>query len=73
MKEDGTFLSLQEFNEAYHLNVNFLNYLSIQNAIPFEWRRTIAMFGHNINSTINTNIKTVKESKNPSRVFYKIV
>ena len=66
MKEDGTFLSLQEFNEAYHLNVNFLNYLSIQNAIPFERRRTIAMFGHNINSTINTNIKTVKASKKAS-------
>ena len=30
------------------------------------------MFGHNINSTINTNIKTVKESKKPSRVFYKM-
>ena len=61
IKDDGTFLSLQEFNEAYNLNVNFLNHLRIQNAIPNEWRRTIEMFGHNIICTLNTNVKTVKE------------
>ena len=52
IKEDGKCLLLPDFNEAYNLNVNFLNHLSIQNAVTFEWRRTIRPFRRQITDLV---------------------
>ena len=41
VKNDGHFLTVNEFNVKYNMNVNFLNYASVVSAIPASWKRVI--------------------------------
>jgi hypothetical protein len=45
MERDGGFMTLEGFNNKYNLNVNFIDFHRLINAVPREWRQTI------INST----------------------
>ena len=71
IKNDGNFLTLEELNENFNMNVNFLDYLSIQNAIPREWRRSLLTYGKNLNIISNKNITILQELKKPSKFFHK--
>ena len=71
IKNNGNFLTLAELNENFNMNVNFLNYLSIQNAIPREWRRSLLTYGKNLTIISNKNITILQELKKPLKFFHK--
>ena len=41
LNQQGTFLTYQEFMQKYTIHVNFVNYLSIIDAIPVSWKKTV--------------------------------
>ena len=41
LNQQGTFLTYQEFMQKYTIHVNFVNYLSIIDAIPVSWKKTL--------------------------------
>ena len=73
IKNDGNFLTVEELNENFNMNVNFLDYLSIQNAIPREWRRSLLTYGKNLNIISNKNITILQELKKPSKASVTIL
>ena len=38
MERDGGFMTLERFNNKYNINVNFIDFHGLINAIPREWR-----------------------------------
>jgi hypothetical protein len=41
INDHGGFLTVDEIYEIYHVKVNFLNYNSLKDAIPMEWREKL--------------------------------
>ena len=41
LNENSDFLSVEEFNQRYNLNTNFVSLYQIRKALPFTWRQSI--------------------------------
>jgi hypothetical protein len=72
MERDGGFMTLEGFNNKYHVNVNLIDFHGLINAVPREWRQTI------INSTPfeevnNKYINLLKSIEKPTTYFYRIL
>jgi len=72
MERDGGFMTLEGFNNKYNLNVNFIDFHGLINALPREWRQTI------LNSTPfeevnNKYINLLKSIEKPTKYFYRIL
>ena len=72
MERDGGFMTLEGFNNKYNLNVNFIDFHGLINAVPREWRQTI------LNSTPfeevnNKYINLLKSMEKPTKYFYRIL
>ena len=72
MERDDGFMTLEGFNNKYNLNVNFIDFLGLINAVPREWRQTI------LNSTPfeevnNKYINLLKSIEKPTTYFYRIL
>ena len=75
LREDGSFLSYNEFSEENgtqdELGTNFLDYMAIVHSIPVEWKPTMQQTGRisdGFNETKSLN--TVRNLAKPSRYFY---
>ena len=65
-------MTLEEFNNKYNLNVNFIDFHGLINAVPREWRQTI------LNSTPleevnNKYTNLLKSIENPTKYFCRIL
>ena len=59
LTNDGKFLSFVEFRNLYLLDVNFIEYYGVINAIPLHWKRLIR--NHNkIQNIIHLQVKLSK-------------
>jgi hypothetical protein len=54
LDQNGNILNYQYFIQKYGINVNFLNYLSIINAIPASWKVTLFENNNDDNHTAYT-------------------
>ena len=70
LDDRGQILNYHNFNQKFNINVNFLNYFSIINAIPTTWKNIIKMeygnklnapdYNYTINKIINAKTKICK-------------
>ena len=51
VNENGEFLSHEEINAKYHLQVTFLDIFSIRSAIPHKWKELLTKENINLNSS----------------------
>ena len=70
VKNDGNFMSLQELNNTFMININFLQYHGIKRAIPKIWKEKIQNEKKKLVDTEPVNIKYIKQLKKPGRFFY---
>ena len=68
--ENNNFLTLEEFQNSYHLNVNFLQVYSIYSMIPQTWKNIILQ-SPKLTSITNDNLDYIKSHKKSSQFFYK--
>ena len=65
--------SLDEFNLKYDCNLNFLDYMSILQAIPKQWRKTIQEDVDYIKVTTPNTLETLLNCKHPVKWLYKVL
>ena len=71
--QDGSFLSVDDFNIKYGLNVNFIMYYGILSAIPNGWKQILNadIIDEVTNETLESNLKKVsKQLKVPKYVYH---
>ena len=68
--EDGKFLTYNEFVNAYHVGINFLNYASLIQAIPVDWKQTINRNEIKLDQIENFWIDKVCKKQKPNKCAY---
>ena len=68
-RENGGFLSYDEFTSLYLLNTDFLQYHGILSAIPRIWKKTIK-FIKPIDCVYHPLVKVIQGLAKPNRLFY---
>ena len=69
----GQFLTFQEFNQKYEVNVNFLNYEGFKRAIMTYMRRFNFQISNNEINEANVCIEKIRSVSKGSQVFYNIL
>ena len=72
LTNDGKFMSFAEFRNLYLLDVNFIEFYSVIDAIPLCWKRLVK----NQNKTqniIHPHVNLLKNSLKPTKPFYQIL
>ena len=65
-------MTLEGFNNKYNLNVNFIDFLGLINAVPRGWRQTI-LNSIPFEEVNNKYINLLKSIENPTKYFYRIL
>ena len=67
--ENGNFLSLEHLRNMYQVNVNFVEYYSLIDAIPLDWRRLIRN-QKKLQNIVHPLVKLLKNSIKTTKPFY---
>jgi len=70
----GDFISVQEFQQLYGIDCNFLKFYGVISAIPITWKRAIKNYKQNIeNPIISESLLILKNGQKPTKPFYRIM
>ena len=72
LTNDGKFMSFVEFRNLYLLDVNFIEFYSVIDAIPLCWKRLVKKQKKTQN-IIHPHVNLLKSSLNPTKPFYQIL
>ena len=68
----GKFLSFVEFRNLYLLDVNFIEYYGVIDAIPLHWKRLIRN-NNKIQNIIHPHVNLLKTCLKPTKPFYQVL
>ena len=71
--KDTDFLELQEFNDKFKMNVNWLWYQSLLTSIPKTWKMLLKGKRENQTKLERLNVKTLCQSKKTSSYVYQFI
>ena len=62
LKNDGRFMSFAEFRNQYQLEVNFVDYYSVIEAVPLHWKR-LCRNSNKIVNVIHPHVSLLKKKQ----------
>ena len=72
LKNDGRFMSFAEFRNQYQLEVNFVDYYSVIEAVPLHWKR-LCRNSNKIVNIIHPYVTLLKNSLKTTKPFYQLL
>ena len=70
LNDNNRFMTLEEFRDSYHLNVNFIQFHSVLSMIPKTWKNLILQ-SVKLDYVTSNNLEYIKRNQKSSQFFYK--
>lgn len=72
IKENGEFLSFEEFKHKYNINTNVVTYQGLLSAIPRIWKQNIIYNGEKLTNTECKLVSLLKSNRKVAKYFYNL-